>query len=1102
MSKNGNDHHAPAPSENRTFSSTRRDFLKSAALLGGSAALAGQIPGLLNSPAHGEETYLSPQVDYLLAKPEQILYSVCQQCNTQCGIKAKIQNGILTKIDGSPFSPWNLTPHVSYKTSPFKTAAVDGLLCPKGQAGIQSAYDPYRIVKVLKRAGKRGEGKWMTISFGQAIDEIVNGGVLFKHVSGEENRKIEGLKSIRVLTDAKLAKEMADDTAKIWKKEMTVAEFKEKHKDHLHLLIDPDHPDFGPKNNQFVFMWGRMKAGRGDLVGRFVKDSFGSVNAHGHTTVCQGSLYFTGKAMSEQYLLDEKELKYKWTGGKKFYWQADTEKSEFILFVGASPFEGNYGPTNRAGRITNGIEQGRLKIAVVDPRFSKAAAKAWKWIPIKPGTEGAMALAMIRWVIENKRYDEKYLRNANKGAAKADNEPTWCNASWLVKIEKDGKPGGFVRASEIGLPKLKKIWKDKKSGAEKPYESDPFVVFSGGKPVAFEPYDEKNAVEGDLFLSTEIDGVKVKSGFQLLWEEASSKTIEGWAKVCDIEAADIVALAREFTSHGKRAAADIHRGVSQHTNGYYNVLAWFTLNLLIGNYDWQGGMSQLSVYDAGGGKTFEGKLPDGSEGKWAQPFSIGQLMERKTTPFGIDLIRANAKYEETTIFKGYPARRPWFPLSSDIYQETIPSAGDGYPYPIKALFLYMGAPVYSLPAGQTNIEILADVKKIPLFISNDIVIGETSTYADYIFPDCSYLERWEFAGSHPNMVWKVQPIRQPVIAPLTEAVKVFGEEMPITLEAVLLGIAEKMKLPGFGWNGLGEGQDFKRPEDLYVRMAANIAAGDKPGQEAPDADAREVKLFLDSRRHLPKTVFDPERWKKIAGPSWRKMIYVLNRGGRFDDYREGYDGAQLKNKYGTLINFYQEKTAKTKNSMTGNPYSGVATYIPAPTDSLGRLIQDEKAGYDLNLITYREISHTKSRTVADYWLLALLPENSILINRRDAERLTFNDGDKVKIVSATNLLGEWDLKNGKTIPMIGRLKVIQGIRPGVVAFSLGHGHWAYGAGDVVVDGKKIAGDARRAKGIHANAAFRIDPHIKNTCLSDLTGGSAVFYDTKVKLVKA
>jgi hypothetical protein len=86
--------------------------------------------------------------------------------------------------------------------------------------------------------------------------------------------------------------------------------------------------------------------------------------------------------------------------------------------------------------------------------------------------------------------------------------------------------------------------------------------------------------------------------------------------------------------------------------------------------------------------------------------------------------------------------------------------------------------------------------------------------------------------------------------------------------------------------------------------------------------------------------------------------------------------------------------------------------------------------------------------------------------------------------------------------MVGKLRAIQGIRPGVVAFSLGHGHWAYGASDVVVDGKVIKGDPRRSKGIHANAAMRVDPVLKNTCLSDLTGGSAVFYDTQVKLLKA
>jgi hypothetical protein len=80
--------------------------------------------------------------------------------------------------------------------------------------------------------------------------------------------------------------------------------------------------------------------------------------------------------------------------------------------------------------------------------------------------------------------------------------------------------------------------------------------------------------------------------------------------------------------------------------------------------------------------------------------------------------------------------------------------------------------------------------------------------------------------------------------------------------------------------------------------------------------------------------------------------------------------------------------------------------------------------------------------------------------------------------------------------------VVQGIRPGVVAYSLGHGHWAYGAGDVTIDGQTVKGDGRRAAGIHANAALRVDPVIKNTTLSDLTGGSAVFYDTQVRVARA
>ena len=134
---------------------------------------------------------------------------------------------------------------------------------------------------------------------------------------------------------------MAEDVAAIRKKKMTVEEFKAKHAANLSVLIDPDHPDFGPKNNQFVYMWGRKKGGRSDFAKRFT-DAFGTVNTHGHTTVCQGSLYFACKALSEQY--DGQGFK----DGQKFYWQADTENSEYVLFVGSNLFDANYGPPNRA----------------------------------------------------------------------------------------------------------------------------------------------------------------------------------------------------------------------------------------------------------------------------------------------------------------------------------------------------------------------------------------------------------------------------------------------------------------------------------------------------------------------------------------------------------------------------------------------------------------------------------------------------------------------------------------------------------------------------------------------------------------------------------
>jgi anaerobic selenocysteine-containing dehydrogenase len=327
----------------------------------------------------------------------------------------------------------------------------------------------------------------------------------------------------------------------------------------------------------------------------------------------------------------------------------------------------------------------------------------------------------------------------------------------------------------------------------------------------------------------------------------------------------------------------------------------------------------------------------------------------------------------------------------------------------------------------------------------------------------------------------------------------------LSFEALLLAVTEKLELPGCGPNGFGEGLPYTRPEHLYLKMVANLAFGEKEdGSDAvPAADDAELEIFRRARRFLPASVYDEATWKAAIGSDenlWRQVVYVLNRGGRYPAYEKGWKGDLMANPYGKQVNVYQEKTAGSINTMTGTPFVGYSTYIPPALAADGAAINDQ--GYDFQLLTYKEVVMAKARGITNYWLLALMPENPVLMNASDAKRLGLRTGDQVRISSASNPDGVWDLKDGTKKPMVGALKVVEGLRPGVVSFALGWGHYASGSRDIAVDGVTIPGDPRRATGIHANAAMRVDPVLGDVTLSDLAGGSAVFYDTKVRVERA
>lgn len=1036
---------------------SRRSFLKTSAFVGGTAFMAGTLPNARKSYAGT----LTGDNNYPYTDANTVLYTTCLQCTTACSIKTKIHNGVLMKVDGNPYSNMTLKDNIPYELKPDMVTNIDGKLCAKGQAGIQHVYDPYRIRKVLKRNGPRGSNEWKTIPFDQAIEEIVNGGKIFSDIG--EDRSVEGLKDIYTLTDSEVSKRMAEDIAKLRKKEITVKDFQRSHKDHLDVLIDPEHPDKGPKNNQFLYQVGRIHRGRKDFTDRFVLDAFGSVNWIEKTTLCSQTNNRIWNRTTRTF--DNGS----WVGGVNSP-RPDHANTEFYLVFGSVVFEANYGPVQQSEPITEGLETGRIKMAVVDPRMTKVASKAWKWVPVKPGGDAGIGFGMIRWIMENERYDSNYLKSATKAAAEKAGEPGHSNATYLVKIV-DDHPGKHLRADEIGI------------GNE-----NQFVVMVNGEPVAVDPNDENTVIEGDLFVDRTLDsGIQVKTPLQLIRDEAFSKTMTEWADIAGTDEGSIVELAKELTSYGKKACVEYNRGVYKHTNGWYAAQALVVLNLLIGNFDWKGGTSR-----PGGGWNFVGNRP-------GQKYDVNQLHTNKLSRFGITITKEGWNYEESTLFNGYPAKRPWYPFSNNVAQETWGAVSDEYPYPIKVALVSSHTPMYSIPGGQAQLKTLLDFKKVPLLIACDIVIGDSSQYADYIFPDVTYLERWATPQQSHHTRVRVSHIRQPVIAPLTDTVEVFGEEMPLSLEALMLGIAEKMNLPGFGKDAFAPGVDLLRPEDFYFKLIANIAYGNGPGDEVEDADDAELELFRKSHEHLPKHTFDEERWKKALSPDeWRKFVYVINRGGRFASFEDAYDGDFIKNSLGGFSRLYIEEVANTRHSMTGKYFQGYPIYEPI-IDSMGKEVIDKEP---FILITYKESWGTQSRTASNYWgQLGLQPENYVVMNKSDADKLKLSNGDKVKVTSTSNPDGVHLLDNERSRPIIGKVQVIQGIRPGVVGISTHFGHWGYGANDVTVDGNIIKGDPLRGTGIHPNPLFRLDDHLNGTPMSEPIGGSVSFYDSRINLIK-
>jgi len=193
----------------------------------------------------------------------------------------------------------------------------------------------------------------------------------------------------------------------------------------LKTLRDQGHPE------KFMFQYGRMKASSSKIVKTFLSN-YGTKTIANHTNICEGG---------------------KWTAQEltwgHHYDNWDFDQTRYVLNFGSNCLEAHTNHVPLAQRLVDAIAGRRVKLVTFDVRLANTVAKSTEWVPIKPGTDGAVALAMCHVIMKENLYQKE-------GAAflkycKVTNDP---NASLETKIE----------ALKNHLEKYTPQWAEKISG--------------------------------------------------------------------------------------------------------------------------------------------------------------------------------------------------------------------------------------------------------------------------------------------------------------------------------------------------------------------------------------------------------------------------------------------------------------------------------------------------------------------------------------------------------------------------------------------------------------------------------------------------------------
>ena len=704
--------------------------------------------------------------------------------------------------------------------------------------------------------------------------------------------------------------------------------------------------------NKLAFFTGRdqMQA----LTGLWAKQ-FGTLNWAAHGGFCSVNMAAAG-LMTHGYSF--------WEFG-----EPDWERTKYFMLWGVA--EDHASNPLKIG--LKKLKERGVKITAINPVRTGYQAIADEWIPITPGGDGALAVALIHVLLREGKADEEFLR-------------LYTNMPYLLDSE-----GLFVR-NEKNEPL---VWDEKTAAA-----------------VAANSPNAEPALCGEYELA---GGKKTRTAMTLALEYYLSEdnSPEAMAKHCGVAPEVIRRLAGELAQAafaapeivetpwtdwrgrrhekfvGRPVSMHAMRGVSAHSNGFQSCRALHFLQAVLGALDCPGGHLAKPPYP---------KHPPAV----AKP----AVKAAPNSPLAAMPLGIPAGPEDLAVDENGNPRRidhafSWeAPLAAHgAIHLSIANAARGEPYFIDTLLIFMANMAWNSAFNPDDSTAALCQKnedggyKIPFVAVVDAFHSETVNYADLVLPDTTYLERHDTISmldrpiSEPHAV--CDAVRAPVLPP-DRNVRPWQE--------VLIDLAGRLKLPVFtDGNGAPKYSGYL---DFIARYEAKPGVGFLAGWRGKDGE--------EDLRGAPNS----EQWRRYAENEcfYRKELPPAARYFRFGnrDYLQyAHANGWTESEAPLVIQLYGEILRKFQRAGEGKgeavpPHEEQrrrlrAFFRPLPFFYPPLETPDEK--YPFYAITQRPMFMYHSWDSQNAWLRQIAADNFIYINRARAEKMNIADGGWVWISS-------------------------------------------------------------------------------------------------------